>query len=187
MGAAIKKVITMWLIGQWNTVWMVAVKTLLLYVTALVGLRLGTRRTLAQMSLFDFVTALAVGAVIGRTATAGETSYLQGAVALVMLIVVHRIVSLLRFHPAAARVLDHRVRVLMVDGQIRMRQLWICGLTVEDLNAALRQQHIPRAAQVRYVLYERTGHFTIVRHDERTSELIATALRHSADAPTMPG
>lgn len=176
----------MWLIGPWNTVWMVAVKTLLLYVTALAGLRLGTRRTLAQMSLFDFVTALAVGAIIGRTATASETSYLEGAVALVTLIVVHRVVSLLRSHPTAARVLDHRVRVLMVDGQLRRRQLWICGLTVEDLHAALRQQHIHRAAQVRYVLYERTGHFTIVHRDERTSELIATALRGAADSPAMP-
>lgn len=181
-----EKVVTMWLIGQWHTVWMVAVKTLLLYITALVGLRLGTRRTLAQMSLFDFVTALAVGAVIGRTSTASDTSYLEGAVALLTLIVIHRIVSLLRRHPIAARVLDHRVRVLMVDGQIRRRQLWICGLTAEDLNAALRQQHIPRAAQVRYVLYERTGRFTIVHHDERTSELIATALRHAADAPALP-
>lgn len=181
-----EKVIRMWLIGQWNTAWMVAAKTLLLYVTALAGLRLGTRRTLAQMSLFDFVTAMAVGAVIGRTATAGETSYLQGAVALVTLIVVHRLVSLLRCHPAAARVLDHRVRVLMVDGRIRRRQLWICGLTVDDLDATLRQQHIPRAAQVRYMLYERTGHFTIVHRDERTSELIATALRDAADAPAVP-
>jgi uncharacterized membrane protein YcaP (DUF421 family) len=175
-----------WLIGQWNTVWMVAVKTLLLYVTAFAGLRLATRRTLAEMSLFDFLTALAVGAVIGRTATASETSYLQGAVALVTLIVLHRIVSLLRYQPAAARVLDHRVRVLMVDGKVRRRQLWICGLTVEDLNAALRQHCVRQTAQVRYLLYERTGGFTIVRHDEQTSELVATAVRHAADAPAIP-
>lgn len=174
-----------WLTGQWSTVWMVAAKTLLLYATALAGLRLATRRTLAQMSLFDFLTALAVGAVIGRTATADETSYLQGAVALMTLILLHRMVSLLRYHPVAAHVLDHRVRVLMVDGQVRRRQLWICGLTVEDLNAALRQHRVPHTTQVRYMLYERTGHFTIVRHDEHTSELVGTAIRDAADAPAM--
>lgn len=182
------KVVAMsWLLGQWNTVWLVALKTLLLYCTALAGLRVATRRTLAQMSLFDFVTALAVGAVIGRTATADETSYIQGAVALATLITAHRLVSVLRFHTTAARLLDHRVRVLMVDGQLRRRQLWICGLTSEDLYAALRHQHIPRTAQVRYVLYERTGGFTIVRTDEQTSELVATAIRHSPDAPAVHG
>jgi uncharacterized membrane protein YcaP (DUF421 family) len=176
----------MWLIAQWNTAWMVAVKTLLLYITALVGLRLATRRTLAQMSLFDFVTALAVGAVTGRTATANDTSYLQGAVALVTLIVLHRMVSLLRCHTFASRALEHRVRVLMVDGQVRTRQLWICGLTVEDVHAVLRQHHVPDTTQVKYMLYERTGHFTIVRHGEHTSGLVGTAIRDAADAPAMP-
>jgi hypothetical protein len=57
-----------WLTGHWNETWMVAAKAVLLYMTALAGLRFGTRRTLAQMSPFDFITAVAMGAIIGRTA-----------------------------------------------------------------------------------------------------------------------
>lgn len=175
-----------WLIGQWSSAWTVALKTTLLYVTALGGLRVTTRRTLAQMSLFDFVSALAIGAVIGRTATAGETSYVQGAVALVTLIVVHRIASLLRYHPVAARLMDHRVRVLMAHGKVRTRQLWICGLTVDDLHAALRQRGVHRLEQVRYLLYERTGGVTIVLEDEQLGELVTAAIRTAPTSPSTP-
>lgn len=77
--------------------------TVLLYATALAGLRLGTSRTIAQVSMFDFVTAVATGAIIGRTATASSTSYVQGAVAVVTLVVVHGLVSLLRYLPAVHR------------------------------------------------------------------------------------
>ncbi|MGI8450309.1 MAG: DUF421 domain-containing protein [Streptosporangiaceae bacterium] len=151
-----------WLTGHWNGTWAVAVKAVLLYATALAGLRLGARRTLAQMAPFDFVTAVAMGAIIGRTATAIGTSYVQGAVAVVTLIAAHRVVSLLRFYPAVRRVTDHRIRILADHGRIRRRQLWVCGLTESDLWSELRQQGIASLDDVRLVLYERAGGLTVV-------------------------
>ena len=41
----------------------IAGKAVLLYATAIVGLRLGKRRILAELSPFDFVAAVAVGAI----------------------------------------------------------------------------------------------------------------------------
>jgi uncharacterized membrane protein YcaP (DUF421 family) len=175
-----------WLLGHWNSAWAVAAKAALLYGTALAGLRLTVRRTLAQVSLFDIITAVAIGAVIGRSATAGDTSYVEAAVALMVLIVLHRLVSLVRYHPLGARLTDHRVRVLVVRGRIRTRQLWIAGLTEQDLRAALRQHGIQDMAQVRYVLYERIGTFTVVRDEGTPGELVTTAVRAAAGAPTTP-
>jgi hypothetical protein len=41
----------LWLTGHWNDARVVAVKVILLHTTSLAGLRLGTRRALAQMAL----------------------------------------------------------------------------------------------------------------------------------------
>ncbi len=57
------------LIGGVNELGWVAAKALLLYLTAVFGFRLGERRTLAEMSAFDFVAAVAVGAIVGRVPT----------------------------------------------------------------------------------------------------------------------
>src|SRR4051794_27093852 len=104
-----------WLTGQASEGWTVAAKAVLMYATALVALRLGERRTLAQWTIIDFASAVAMGAIIGRTAIA-EQSYLTGAVALVTIVLVHRVASLLRFQPVLGKLVDHRVRVLVDHG-----------------------------------------------------------------------
>lgn len=65
-------------IGNGSDVGLVALKALLLYVSAVVGLRLSHRRTLAEMTGFDFVAAVAVGAIVGRVPNADGTTYLAG-------------------------------------------------------------------------------------------------------------
>ena len=156
-----------WLIGNWAHLGAVAGKAALMYVTALVALRLGERRTLAQWTIIDFATAVAMGAIIGRTAIAGTQSYLTGAVALVTLVAVHRAASLLRFNSLLGKLADHRVRVLVADGQLRSRELRRCGLTDNDLYAQLRQRGIFSLDGVRYVLYEAKGSITVVPAEDR--------------------
>jgi uncharacterized membrane protein YcaP (DUF421 family) len=151
-----------WIVDHWDHLGLVAGKAVLMYVTAVVGLRLGERRTLAQWTIIDFATAVAVGAIVGRTATAGTQSYATGAVALMTLIAVHRLTSLLRFHPVVGKLFDHRIRVLVDHGQLRRRQLRVCGLTDNDLYAQLRQRGVFDLARLRYVLYEAKGDLTVV-------------------------
>lgn len=43
------------------------------FAVAVIGVRLGERRTLAQLSAFDFMVAVAIRAIIGRGATAADT------------------------------------------------------------------------------------------------------------------
>ena len=55
------------------------------------------------------------------------------------------------------KLVDHRVRVLVAHGQLRRRQLFVCGLTEHDLAAQLRQRGVLDLSDVRYVLYEAKG------------------------------
>jgi hypothetical protein len=82
-----------WIVDHWYDLGTVAGKAVLMYATAVVGLRLGERRTLAQWTIIDFATAVAIGAIVGRTAIAGTQSYATGAVALLTLIAVHRLAA----------------------------------------------------------------------------------------------
>ena len=69
-----------------------------MFAVAVIGLHLGERRTLVQLGAFDFAVAVAIGAIISRTVTAPSASFASGAVALVTLLVVHRLVALARRH-----------------------------------------------------------------------------------------
>jgi uncharacterized membrane protein YcaP (DUF421 family) len=141
----------------------VAVKVTLIYGTALLVLRVGERRTLAQWTTIDFAAAVAIGAIVGRTAVAKDQSYAVGAVALVTIVAVHRLASLLRFSPLFGKLQDHRIRVLVLNGELRRGQLRLCGLTDNDLYAELRLRGVFDLRELQYVLYETKGGLSLVR------------------------
>jgi uncharacterized membrane protein YcaP (DUF421 family) len=172
-----------WLIGQASNEWEVAAKAVLMYATALVALRVGERRTLAQWTIIDFATAVAMGAIIGRTAIAGTQSYLTGAVAVCTLVAIHRLASVMRFQPLIGKLFDHRIRVLVAEGKLRREELRKCGLTDEDLFSQLRQRGVFAVEDVRYVLSEPKGSITVVPNEvtaEPEPELVREGLHHAA-------
>ncbi len=152
-----------WLVGQVDELVGAAGKALLMYGTAVVGLRIAHRRTLSQWTAIDFAAAVAIGAVMGRTAVAEGQSFLVGAVALVTFLAAHALVTLGRANRWIAKAVDHRVRVLVHRGHLRRDQLRICGLTENDVLAKLREFGVRELAELRYVLYETKGELTIVR------------------------
>jgi uncharacterized membrane protein YcaP (DUF421 family) len=151
-----------WLTGDWQLLGSVAAKAVLMYAVALFGLRVSLRRTLAQWTAIDFAAAVAIGAIVGRTAIANGQSFVTGAAALLTLLAAHWLVSMGRFSPLLAKLVDHRVRVLVDHGQLRRRQMRICGVTENDVLAKLREQGVGRLDELRYVFYETKGDLTVV-------------------------
>lgn len=165
-----------WLVGHWSQLGLVVGKSALMFGVAVLGLRWAERRTLAQWSIIDFVTAVAIGAIVGRTAVAGTQSFITGAVALITLLVLHRVLSWVRMLSALRRVLDHRVRVIVRDSVVQSAQLARCGLTLEDLEAQLRQRGVFDLRDLRHVLYESQGGLTLIRSQDAGAPLVHAAL-----------
>jgi len=164
------------LIGGASGLGWVAVKAVLLFAVAVVGLRLGERRTLAQLSAFDFAVAVAVGSIIGRGATASDTSFASSAVALVTFLVAHRVVAILRRHSRIVRLIDHPPRVLVAGGELQAAELARAGLTAADVYALLRERGISDLGQVGYLLYEARGAVTLVGADGEPGPLVLDGL-----------
>jgi uncharacterized membrane protein YcaP (DUF421 family) len=164
------------LIGEAGGLGWVVVKAALMFAVVVIGLRLGERRTLAQLGAFDFAVAVAVGAIIGRTVTASSASFATGAVALVTLLAVHRLVAFARRHSRIARIIDHPPRVLVARGQLQDRELARAGLTAADVYALLRQQGVDDLGQVGYLLYETRGMTTLVGADGEPGPLMRAGL-----------
>lgn len=172
-----------WLVSGWAAVGATAAKAAGMYLAALLGLRTAHRRTLAQLSAIDFVAAVAVGAIVGRTAIATGQSLVVGVVALFTILLAHTLVTLARYQRWVAKLTDHRVCVLVDHGQLLRRQLLLCGLTTDDLFAQLRRQGVFELDGLRYVLYEPKGELTVVREEQpgtTRAPLIARGLTTAA-------
>jgi uncharacterized membrane protein YcaP (DUF421 family) len=162
------------LIGGASGLGWVAVKAVLLFAVAVIGLRLGERRTLAQLSAFDFAVAVALGAIIGRGATASDTSFATSAIALVTLLVAHRVVAIGRRHSRVVRLIDHPPRVLVARGELQGKELARAGLTAADVYALLRENGVGDLGQVGYLLYETRGAVTVIGADREPGPLMRT-------------
>lgn len=157
----------------------VALKALLMFLVTILGLRLSERRTLAQLSAFDFAVAVAIGAIIGRTATSSTTSFATGAVAIVTLLVAHRCVTALRRRGWLHGWIDRSPGVLVAHGQVRHPALARAGLTTGDLYAMLRERGIGSLDDVEYLLYETRGAVSLLRSGEQAGPLVEDGLASS--------
>ncbi|MGH3387524.1 MAG: YetF domain-containing protein [Actinomadura sp.] len=152
------------LIGSWQHAGYAAVKALALFLTAAVAFRLTERRTMAEFAPFDWVAAVAVGALVGRTATASDASWLTGTAALLAILAAHAAITRLRFLAVFSRLVDPPLRILIQDGKVNRRNLRRCGLTEADLDAVLRQHGHHGPADIHLAVFEAKGAVSVLPH-----------------------
>lgn len=160
------------LVGQWQHLGWIAAKAVLLFVVAVIGLRVAARRTLAELSVFDFVTAVAVGAVVGRVPNASGTSFVAGAVTLVVLLAAHNVVGRIRINASWGRALDHRPIALISGGVVDEAALRRRQLSDDDLASLLRARGVTDLAEVDWAIYEPGGALSVVRRGQRSGGLV---------------
>lgn len=157
-----------------------AAKTAALFLTAAVVVRLTQRRALAELAPFDWIAGVAAGAIVGRSATATDTSWLTATAGLISLMLMHAVVARLRFVPFVRNLVDPPLQVLIRDGRINLRNIRRCGLTVADLDAVLRQHGLLRADQVRLAIFEARGAVSVLPLESCDRRPIGVSCRSTA-------
>lgn len=148
-----------------------------IYVALLVWSRVVGPRSFSQMTAFDIGVTVAIGAVVGGTAT-GVTPLWGGVLGLSMLFAIRAVVSRLRRH-GLDRLVDNRPILVMSQGQIHPDRLLAAKITRADVLEALRSAGITRFAQVLAVIVERNGEMSVLQHDDDfDTELFAAVRGH---------
>ena len=154
------------LIGDLSAVPDAVIKTSALFLTAAMLFRFTERRTLAEFAPFDWIAAVAAGSIVGRAATATDTSWLGASAALLCLLVTHAVLARLRFIPRVRRLIDPPTKVLIRDGTLNQRNLRRCGLTHADLQAVLRQHGHENPDRVHLAIFEAKGAISVLTADD---------------------
>jgi uncharacterized membrane protein YcaP (DUF421 family) len=141
----------------------VVISTVAIYLLFIVLVRLAGQRTLAAMSNYDIACAIALGAVIGRTALLAEPTLGAGVVGLVTLFGMHRLLGLAQRHPLYRALLDRSPVLLMAGGEMRVAEMRRARVTEDELKQRLRLAGISRLEQVGCVVLERNGQISVLR------------------------
>lgn len=156
-----------WFGASWSTLGFVALSTVAMYLSVLVGVRLAGRRTLAQLSAFDAVVTIALGSILSTTVLSASPSYARGVTAVVTLLGLQvTLGAARRRYPKVRRLVDFDPVPLIEDGveQPRGGPLGV-QLTDDELRSALRRRGVFDVDDVDEAVLEPTGDVSVRRRD----------------------
>lgn len=150
--------------------WELVVRSVLIYAAFFIGLRLFGKRELGQFTLFDLVLVLLVANALQPSITGPDSSVTGGVVIIVVLLLINRSVGLLRSRwPAFDHLIEPPPTVVCEDGNLLKKNLESEGLTVEDVEMALREHGVEKIGDCKLAVLENDGSISVVSKDSPQS------------------
>lgn len=148
---------------MWSTELEMIVRAVAVYIVGLFIIRFGKQRLLGRTTAFDMVLAFILGSLFSR-AINGSAEVLPTAVAGVTLVFLHwGIANLARHWEWCDTLVKGRHRKLVVNGELRRRDMRGADVSERDLHEALRLRGgIDDTAQVEMASMERNGEISIL-------------------------
>lgn len=146
----------------------ILVRSLLVYVGVLVGLRLMGKRELGQMTVFDLVVILLIANAVQNAMVGADVSIQGGLLAAAVLLAANRVVAALRIHSGVwGRLIEGTPTVLVQEGEFLEAALRKEGLERQQVEMAMREHGIDSLEQVRLAILETDGSISIVPEGAR--------------------
>ncbi len=143
----------------------VVARTAVIYLIALVIIRVGKRRFMGNYSAFDILLGFIVGSVMARGIT-GAIRLLDMVIVVSALMILHWLIATISFYwEGFSRVVENTPRKLIVDGELQKDAMEKSKIGENDLLQALRDKantELPEKVKTAYL--ERDGNITVVLH-----------------------
>jgi uncharacterized membrane protein YcaP (DUF421 family) len=142
------------------------VRPFLSYIILLLIFRIGSKRELAQATLFDFLIILLISNVVQNAMIGDDNSVLGATAGVIVLVVLSYLLNHITARSKKARILLEGQPVLLIkDGQIDETMMHKQGVSRNDLFCAIRKQGFARLADVDFAILELDGTISVIRKD----------------------
>ena len=137
---------------------------LAVYVILLVVFRISGKRTLSQVTTFDFVLLLIIAEVTQQALLGQDYSITNFVLLVVTLLGLDIALSLLKQHfPRLDRLLEGQPLIIVENGRPLRDRMGKARVDEEDVLTAARHLHgLERMEQIKYAVLERNGGITII-------------------------
>ena len=141
------------------------VRTIVVYVFLLVGLRLAGKRELTQLNPFDLVVLLLLSNTVQNAIIGEDNSLVGGVIGAATLLVLNGVLVRLLFRWGKLDTIEGSPDLLIRNGRVLRKHLERELITLAELEAAARRQGIESLAHVKHCRLETGGALTFIeRH-----------------------
>lgn len=151
---------------DWLTVLSIVGKTVVIYLSVVVGLRLLGNRELGRLNAYDFVLVVVIANAVQNALVGGDNTLVGGLVSALTLLLMNLLFTWLlnRFPWLEKHVVGEPV-VLISDGHAQWDRMKREGVTRDELMAALREHGVTGLDEVRLAVLEVDGDISVVPRD----------------------
>lgn len=149
---------------SWEALVRIIVVGTAMYIALVVLLRLSGSRTIASMTVFDFVVTVAIGATFGGSLTGKTVALAEAVTAFALLITLQYIVAWMQTRwPRFRRTVTNRPTLLYFQGTFIHESMQDERLTEAELRAAVRKQKIGSMDAVEAIVLESDGSISVIK------------------------
>ena len=136
----------------------------IIYIALMIIMRLAGKRSLAQITTFDFVLLLIIGEATQQALLGQDFSITNAIIVVITLVTLDIALSWVKRHSKTLdKVLDDVPLIIVEDGVALKDRMDKARVDEEDvLSAARHLQGLERLDQIRYAVLERSGGISII-------------------------
>lgn len=140
------------------------IRALAIYGFLLVVFRLSGKRSLSQITTFDFVLLLIIAEVTQQALLSNDFSLTNSFILILSLVTIDIFMSLVkRWKPVVAKWLDGAPVVVFENGKLKEEAAKKERISVDDILEAARSSHgIQNISQVKHAVLEKSGGITVI-------------------------
>lgn len=135
-----------------------------MYVVLFLIFKIAGRRTLAEITNFDFVLLLIIGEATQQALLGDDFSVMNGALVIASLVAIDIALSLVKERfPTFSKIFDGVPMVVVEDGRIVRERLHRSRLSEDDILEAARNAHgLERLDQIKFAVLEKNGKISVI-------------------------
>ncbi|OLN22004.1 hypothetical protein BTO30_11775 [Domibacillus antri] len=146
----------------------VIIRVLVSFLSLLCLTKLMERKEIAQMTFFNFSSAISIGSIAGNLVSNPHQSIRNGLISLVAWSLLTIIIGLIVIKSKKARkIINGEPLIVIQNGKIMKKPLQKASLDLDALNALLRQKNIFSITEVEYAIFETTGKLSVMKKESK--------------------
>ncbi len=142
--------------------WQMIPRTIVVYIVALLLIRIGKRRFLGGYTTFDILLGFVVGSIMSRAIT-GAVTFTNMIFVVLTLVGIHWVIAIITYYYDTNGIIKNSERQLVKDGEVDEDAMLKSKIGENDLLQALRQKaNVESPDEVKSAYLERDGSITVI-------------------------
>jgi uncharacterized membrane protein YcaP (DUF421 family) len=155
------------MLTSWHTVLEIAIRTSVVYVLVLVGIRLTGKREVGQMTPFDLTLLLLLSNSVQNAMTGPDTSLAGGAVAALVLLTLNFLLAEVSgLNRGFRKMVQGSPTLLIHNGECVTTHMAKEHVSMDELNRALREHGVACIGDAALAVLEVDGSISVLKYDD---------------------